>query len=45
MYVDIEVIEPKSDSRGVRRSRDFAQQIVTQLISMERAYFDADGRR
>ncbi len=37
---DIECIEPKSDSRGVRRSRDFARQIVAQLASMERKYFD-----
>ncbi len=38
--IDIECIEPKSDSRGVRRSRDFARQIVAQLASMERKYFD-----
>jgi hypothetical protein len=38
--VDIECIEPKSDARGVRRSRDFSQQIVTQLASMERKHFD-----
>ena len=38
--VDITCIEPKSDTRGVRRSRDFSRQIVAQLASMERKYFD-----
>lgn len=32
--------EPKSDYRGARRSRDIAQQIIGQLASMERDYFD-----
>ena len=34
--VEIECIEPKSDARGVRRSRDFVRQIVGQLASMEK---------
>jgi hypothetical protein len=38
--VDVECIEPKSDARGVRRSRDFARQIVAQLARMERKHFD-----
>jgi hypothetical protein len=38
--VEVECIQPKSDSRGVRRSRDFARQIVSQLAHMEREYFD-----
>ena len=38
--VDIECIEPKSDARGVRRSRDFSRQIVRHLESMERKYLD-----
>jgi 1-acyl-sn-glycerol-3-phosphate acyltransferase len=38
--VDIACIEPKSDARGVRRSRDFSRQIVAQLAVMERKYFD-----
>lgn len=38
--VSIECIEPKSDARGVRRSRDFSRQIVSQLAGMEREYFD-----
>jgi 1-acyl-sn-glycerol-3-phosphate acyltransferase len=38
--VEVECIQPKSDSRGVRRSRDFARQIVSQLARMEREYFD-----
>jgi hypothetical protein len=33
-------IEPKSDSRGARRSRDLSQQIISQLARMEDAYFD-----
>jgi hypothetical protein len=33
-------IEPKSDARGVRRSRDFARQIVSQLRTMEARYFE-----
>jgi hypothetical protein len=39
--VSLACIEPKSDSRGVRRSRDLAQQVVRQLVLMEEAYFDA----
>jgi len=38
--VDIVCIEPKSDGKGLRRSRDFSTQIVAQLASMERKYFD-----
>lgn len=39
--VALACIEPKSDTRGVRRSRDLAAQIVRQLIRMEEEYFDA----
>lgn len=39
--VQIACIEPKSDARGVRRSRDLAQQIMRQLVRMEGDYFDA----
>ena len=38
--VDVVCIEPKSDATGLRRSRDFSRQIVAQLASMERKYFD-----
>ena len=38
--VDIAIIQPKSDFRGVRRSRDFARQIVAQLAIMEGKHFD-----
>ncbi len=38
--IDVVCIEPKSDAVGVRRSRDFSRQIVAQLASMERKYFD-----
>ena len=40
IYVEIDCIEPKSDHRGARRSRDLAQQIMTRLKAMEEAYFD-----
>ena len=40
IYVDSICIEPKSDARGARRSRDLAQQIVNQLVRMEEKYFD-----
>lgn len=39
--VSLACIEPKSDVRGVRRSRDLAGQIVRQLMRMEEEYFDA----
>jgi len=41
--VAVECIEPKSDLRGIRRSRDFSQQIISRLAAMEREYFD--GRK
>lgn len=41
MRVDMACIEPKSDTRGIRRSRDIGQQIVRQLQCMEEDYFDA----
>lgn len=39
--VALACIEPKSDAKGVRRSRDLAGQIVRQLVRMEEEYFDA----
>jgi hypothetical protein len=33
-------IEPKSDAKGVRRSRDLARQVTGQLVRMEGDYFD-----
>lgn len=41
MDVSLACIEPKSDMRGVRRSRDIAQQVVRQIVRMEEDYFDA----
>ncbi|MGH0036020.1 MAG: lysophospholipid acyltransferase family protein [Myxococcota bacterium] len=38
--VRTECIEPKSDHRGARRSRDLARQITAQLARMEGEYFD-----
>jgi hypothetical protein len=40
IHVSLACIEPKSDHRGVRRTRDLAQQIVSQLIQMEERHFD-----
>lgn len=37
----ISVVEPKTDQRGVRASRDIAQQILARLADMEREHFDA----
>jgi 1-acyl-sn-glycerol-3-phosphate acyltransferase len=41
MDVTLAYIEPKSDAKGIRRSRDIGQQIVRQLQCMEGDYFDA----
>ena len=37
--VSLACIEPKSDFRGARRSRDLAEQIIAKLASMEQEYF------
>jgi 1-acyl-sn-glycerol-3-phosphate acyltransferase len=39
--VSLVCIEPKSDAKGVRRSRDLARQVTRQLVRMEGDYFDA----
>jgi len=38
-YIGFELIELQSDHAGMRRSRDFSQQIVDRLIGMEEEYF------
>lgn len=38
-YVDFELFRPESDHRGMRRSRDFANQIAQRLAAMEEKYF------
>jgi hypothetical protein len=38
-YVDFELVEPQSEHSGMRRSRDFSQQIVDRLAGMEEEYF------
>ena len=38
-HVDFEFFQPESLHRGMRRSRDLAQQIVAQLARMEEKYF------
>lgn len=40
LTVEISCIEPKSDFRGARRSRDLARQVTAQLVKMEEEYFD-----
>ena len=42
MRVSLACIEPKSDARGARRTRDLVQQIIGQLARMETAHFAAD---
>ena len=37
-HVDLSCIEPKSDQRGMRRSRDLSRQVVTELARMERRF-------
>jgi hypothetical protein len=41
LRVSLALIEPKSDARGVRRTRDLSMQIVRQLAQMEAEYFGA----
>ncbi|MDX1393248.1 MAG: 1-acyl-sn-glycerol-3-phosphate acyltransferase [Gemmatimonadota bacterium] len=38
-YVDFELFQPESPHRGMRRSRDFANQIAERLVEMEERYF------
>ena len=38
-YVDYEVFRPQSERTGMRRSREFAQQIADRLVRMEEQYF------
>lgn len=38
-YVDFEVFRPESELAGMRRSRDFAEQIAQRLVAMEEKYF------
>jgi hypothetical protein len=39
--VALRVVEPRSELRGLRASRDLATQVVGQLAAMEREHFDA----
>ena len=38
-YVDFEVLRPHSERTGMRRSREYAQQIAQRLVRMEEKYF------
>lgn len=44
-HVALRCIEPKSDARGIRRSRDFATQIVAQLVQLEERFFEGRCER
>lgn len=41
--ITMDCFEPKSDSKGARRSRDLASQVVARLSTLEGTYFD--GRK
>lgn len=43
-HVSMACIEPKSDARGVRGTRDIAHQIVSRLAQLESEYFIRQGR-
>ena len=43
LRVSLSLIEPKSDARGVRRSRDLTRQILSQLERMEESHFAKGG--
>lgn len=43
MRVSVACIEPKSDARGARRTRDLANQVVAQLARMEGAYLRSNA--
>jgi hypothetical protein len=38
-YVDFELFRPESQNSGMRRSRDFAQQVAARLVDLEEKYF------
>lgn len=41
-YLDIDVIKPTSDQKGMRESRDYARQIIAHLKTMEDRFFASD---
>jgi hypothetical protein len=41
--VELALLEPKSDLRGLRRSMDLSRQIVTKLAEMEQRWLDGQG--
>jgi 1-acyl-sn-glycerol-3-phosphate acyltransferase len=42
-YVDMEVIKPMSEKKGLRQTRDYSQQIIAHLITMEERFFASDA--
>lgn len=42
-YVDMEVIKPISEKKGLRQTRDYSRQIITHLITMEERFFASDA--
>ena len=43
-YMDMEIFEPVSELKGLRRARDVSTQIISRLKEMETKYFDSDGK-
>lgn len=43
-HISVACIEPKSDARGVRGTRDIANQIVSKLAQLEAEYFTRRGQ-
>lgn len=41
-FVDMEVIKPTTDKKGLRQTRDYSRQIVHQLVAMEERFFASD---
>lgn len=39
-YIDLKMIEPKSENAGLRGARDLSTQIIHELANMEKVYFE-----
>jgi hypothetical protein len=44
IYLDLELLEPHTDRRGVRAGKDISRQIVDKLKTMEQRYFNELAR-
>jgi 1-acyl-sn-glycerol-3-phosphate acyltransferase len=43
IYVDFQLLEPKTEATGLRRARDIARQVIFKLKEMEDRYFAIEG--